>query len=342
MGLTYRDAGVDLEAASRAVELIEKARRGTYGPEVITGLADFGGMFAFDRDKYRQPVLVGGTDSVGTKVKIAFALDRHDTVGQDVVAMCVDDIVTLGARPLFFLDYIGCHTMVPEQMAEIVAGIARACRLAGCALLGGETAELSDLYEEGEYDLAGFAVGVVERDEIVDGSQVRAGDALLGLASSGLHSNGFTLVRKVLLEREQMPLDGQVEELGRTLGEELLEPTRIYAPALLTLCETLDVHGMAHITGGGIPGNLNRIIPDGLSGRLDSSAWRRPPIFDLIQRLGQVEPAETYRTFNMGLGMIVALPEPQAAEAIEKLAAADVEARMVGRVDHGDEKVKIL
>ncbi|MFQ6132104.1 MAG: phosphoribosylformylglycinamidine cyclo-ligase [Armatimonadota bacterium] len=342
MGLTYKEAGVDINAAERAVELMKEAVRGTHGPEVIAGLSDFGGMFALDGARYREPVLVSGTDSVGTKLKLAFAMDKHDTVGQDAVAMCVNDILTLGARPLFFLDYIGCNTLVPEQIADVVAGVARACKRAGCALVGGETAELGDMYQEGEYDLVGFAVGVVERGQIVDGSKVRAGDALIGLTSSGLHSNGFTLVRKVFLEKAQMPLDQHVEELGRALGEELLEPTRVYAPAVVALCEKLDVHGLAHITGGGIPGNVARMIPDGLSGRVDSSAWPRPPIFDLLQRVGQIEEAEMYRTFNMGLGMVVALPEPQAAEAIEMLAAEGVDAGMVGRVDQGQEKAKIL
>jgi phosphoribosylformylglycinamidine cyclo-ligase len=253
--------------------------------------------------------------------------------------MCVDDIVPLGARPLFMLDYVGCHTLIPEQIAAIVSGVAKGCELAGCALVGGETAELSELYHEGEYDLAGFAVGVVERSRIIDGSRTEAGDVVIGLASSGLHSNGYTLARKVLLEHAGLKLEQHIEELGRTLGEELLEPTRIYARSLVRLCGQVEVHGIAHITGGGIPRNVGRITRPGLSARLDRASWPKPAVFDLIQRHGDVEDAEMYRTFNMGLGMVLAVPEALADEAVDVLAEAGERAFAIGHVEEGEERV---
>ncbi len=335
MRMTYRKAGVDIGAGERAVELMRESVRASQGPQVITGLSDFAGLFAFDAPAYTDPVLVSSTDSVGTKLKIAFALDKHDTVGQDLVAMCVDDIVPLGARPLFMLDYIGCHTLQPERIAAIVSGVARACRIAGCALIAGETAELSDLYHEGEYDLAGFAVGAVDRARIIDGSRVADGDVLVGLASSGLHSNGYTLVRKVLLEQARLDLERHVDEFGRTLGEELLEPTRVYASALVPLFAGVDVHGVAHVTGGGVPRNVQRIIPNGLSARIDASSWPRPPVFDFVQRHGEIEQAEMYRTFNMGLGMVLALPPAAVDRAVAMLSGVGERALIVGHVERG-------
>ena len=315
--LTYAAAGVDIEAGERAVALMKDALRATHGPEVLTGLSDFGGMYALD-PTLREPVLVSSTDGVGTKLKIAFALDKHDTVGQDLVGMCVDDVVVQGARPLFMLDYLAVGKLRPEVAADIVRGIAEACRQIPCALIGGETAELPGFYAEGEYDMAGFAVGVVERDRLIDGSQVRAGDVVLGLGASGLHSNGYSLARAVLLESAGLRLDQHLEDLGRTLGEELLEPTRVYAGPLGRLF-TLDLypHALAHITGGGIPGNLCRVIPDGLQARVRAGSWPILPVFPLIQRLGQVAEAEMYRTFNMGLGMM-AVVAPDEAESLQR------------------------
>jgi len=338
--VTYKQSGVDIDAGERAVELMKRTVKSTHGPLVLGGLADFGGMIGLP-EGMRRPVLVAGTDSVGTKLKIAFAMGVHNTVGHDCVAMCVDDIACQGATPLLFLDYIGLSTLVPEVVAEIVEGVAEACRLCGCSLLGGETAELPGFYAEGEYDLVGFAVGAVERDNIIDGSQVAAGDALIGLPSSGLHSNGYSLARYVLLDDPTIPLEQQIAELGRTLGEELLEPTRIYAGSLAKLFaagaagELPLPHALAHITGGGIPGNLARVVPDGLTARVDMSSFKRPAIFDLVQRLGNVEEAEMRRTFNLGLGMMLVVA-PQAQEATaEMLREAGEEPLVIGEVTEG-------
>ena len=330
---TYKDAGVDIEAAERAVELMSEAVRATHSERVLTGLADFGGMFALGSD-WRDPVLVSGTDSVGTKLKIAFALGKHDTVGQDCVAMCVDDILCQGARPLFFLDYLGVGKLQPHVAAEVVRGVAEACQLAGCALIGGETAELPGFYAEGEYDLVGFAVGVVEREQIIAGSAVSQGDVLIGLASSGLHSNGYSLARKVLLEVAGLPLEEHVPDLGRTLGEELLEPTMIYAADLVALMDSgIRPHAIVHVTGGGIPGNLARVIPDSLSATVDSSPLPPQPIFGLIQKLGNVAPEEMYRTFNMGVGMILVVGPDDADRTLNHLSTAGHTARVIGEVE---------
>ena len=329
---TYKDAGVDIEAGERAVALMSEAVRATHTEQVLTGLADFGGMFALGSD-YRDPVLVAGTDSVGTKLKIAFALGRHDTVGQDCVAMCVDDIVCQGAQPLFFLDYLGVGKLKPHVAAEVVRGIAKGCQIAGCALIGGETAELPGFYAEGEYDLVGFAVGVVERDQIIDGSAVAAGDALIGLGSSGLHSNGYSLARKVLLEVAELPLDKQIPELGRTLGEELLEPTKIYCADLVSLFHAgIRPHAVAHVTGGGIAGNLARVIPEQLSATVDSSPLSPQPIFGLIQKLGNVPTEEMYRTFNMGVGMVLVVGADRADATLSHLTDCRHIAHIIGQV----------
>src|SRR5512142_1252782 len=303
MALTYRDAGVDIDEGDRLVELIKPHARPTLRPEVLAGIGGFGGLFALDVKKYREPVLVSGTDGVGTKLKIAFAADRHDTIGIDLVAMCVNDIAVVGAEPLFFLDYFATGKLRAEQGALVVKGIAEGCRQAGCALIGGETAELPGFYAGGEYDLAGFAVGCVERARIVDGRAVAPGDVVIGVASSGLHSNGYSLARKALLDRH--PLDWRPPELaGRTVAEALLEPTRIYARDVLALLESVEVKSLAHITGGGLPGNVPRNLPDGTKAVLDARRWPRPPIFDLVQREGEVPWDEMFRTFNMGLGLV--------------------------------------
>lgn len=339
--LTYRSAGVDIDAQDQAASLFAGAVRETYTDAVLRGLSDFGGMFALRGCK--DPVLVAGTDGVGTKLLIAFALNRHDTVGQDLVAMCVDDIVCQGARPLFFLDYVGSAVRDPQQTAAIVAGVAAACKVCGCALLGGEMAELPGLYKPGEYDLAGFAVGVVERSEIIDGSAVAAGDVLLGLASSGLHSNGYSLARKALLEVGGLRLEQTIPELGRTLGEEMLEPTRLYTPALLAAFDAgLRPHGIAHITGGGLPDNTPRCIPPGLCAHVDCTSFPTPPVFELIARLGNVQRPEMYRTFNMGIGMVLVAAPDQVAPLTQVLQAAGETVYRIGHVAPGPEKVALV
>lgn len=338
--LTYKSSGVDIAAGEHAVELMKDSLRATYDSGVLTGLSDFGGMYALD-PSLREPVLVSSTDGVGTKLKIAFALDKHDTVGQDLVGMCVDDVVVQGARPLFMLDYLAVGKLRPEVAAEVVRGIAEACRQVPCALIGGETAELPGFYAEGEYDMAGFAVGVVERSKLIDGSQVRAGDVLLGLGASGLHSNGYSLARAVLLQAAGMRLDQTVEELGRSLGEELLEPTHVYAGAFSRLfAQDRYPHALAHITGGGIPGNLCRVIPDGLQARVRRGSWPILQIFELISRRGQVADEEMYRTFNMGLGMVAIVPAEAAEQWQAWLEAEGEKVYVVGEVAAGEDEVE--
>ncbi len=339
--LTYRDAGVDIAAADRMLADVKAAVQRTHNASVVKTLADFGGLYALGQ--YRDPVLVSGTDGVGTKLKIAFALDRHDTIGQDLVAMCVDDSVCQGARPLFFLDYFATGRLTPETAAEVIRGIARACESVGCALIGGETAELPGFYADGEYDLAGFAVGVVERDEIIDGSAVVEGDVVLGLPSSGLHSNGFSLARKALLEFGGLGLDLPVPELGRSLGEELLEPTRLYAPHIVALLDAgVRPHGIVHVTGGGWPGNISRVIPPGLCAVCDPAAVPVPPVMGLIQKLGGVTDEEMYATFNMGIGMALVLSEADAARSADLCQQRGLIPFQVGRIAVGDVRFRYV
>ena len=334
MALTYRDAGVDIDEGDRLVDLIKPLARPTLRPEVLAGIGGFGGLFALDTRKYREPVLVSGTDGVGTKLKVAFAADRHDTIGQDLVAMCVNDVAVVGAEPLFFLDYFATGKLSAEQGAQVVKGIAEGCRLAGCALIGGETAELPGFYARGEYDLAGFAVGCVERARIVDGRLVGAGDVVVGIASTGLHSNGYSLVRKALLEKHA--LDERPEALGgATLGDVLLEPTRIYAKDVLALLEKVPVKAFAHVTGGGLPGNVPRNMPEGTRAVLEERRWPRPPIFDLVEREGQVPREEMYRTFNMGLGLVAIVAPGDEAAVHAVLRERGLGAWTVGAVEKG-------
>ena len=334
MALTYRDAGVDIDEGDRLVELIKPHARPTLRPEVLAGIGGFGGLFALDVKKYREPVLVSGTDGVGTKLKIAFAADRHGTIGQDLVAMCVNDVAVVGAEPLFFLDYFATGKLSAEQGAEVVKGIAEGCRLAGCALIGGETAELPGFYAKGEYDLAGFAVGVVERSNIVDGRAVRPGDLVVGIGSSGVHSNGYSLARKALLEKH--PLDARLEGLeGRSLADVLLEPTRIYAKDVLALLEKVAVRSFAHVTGGGLPGNVPRNLPDGTKAVLEERRWPRPAVFDVIEREGQVRRDEMYRTFNMGLGLVAVIAPQDETATLELLRGRGLGAWTVGTIEQG-------
>jgi phosphoribosylformylglycinamidine cyclo-ligase len=334
MALTYRDAGVDIDEGDRLVDLIKPLARPTLRPEVLAGIGGFGGLFALDLKKWKEPVLVSGTDGVGTKLKVAFEADRHDTVGIDLVAMCVNDIAVVGAEPLWFLDYFATGKLSAEQGASVVKGIAEGCRQAGCALIGGETAELPGFYAKGEYDLAGFSVGCVERSKIVDGKDVVPGDLVLGVASTGLHSNGYSLARKALLER--YPLDHRFASIpGKTLADLLLEPTKIYAKQLLAVLEQVRLKSIAHITGGGLPGNVPRNLPDGTRAIVEEQRWERPAIFDLIEREGQVPRDEMYRTFNMGLGLTLVVAPGDEQAALAAVRAQGLSAWTVGAVEKG-------
>ena len=331
--LTYRDAGVDIDAGNTSVRLIKESVRATYRPEVMGDLGGFGGLFALNVAKYKEPVLVSGTDGVGTKLKIAFLLDRHDTIGQDAVAMCVNDILVQGAEPLFFLDYLAVGKLVPTQVADIVKGVAAACKASGCALIGGETAEMNGFYPPGEYDIAGFAVGVVEKSKLIASDRVKAGDVLLGLPSSGLHSNGFSLVRKIVFEVKGFQGDEKIPELGgKTIGEELLTPTRLYPRVCLPLVRDFDLHGMVHITGGGFYDNIPRALPDGLGAEIEADAWPVPPIFSLLQAWGGVAWPEMYRTFNMGIGMVLIAAAEEAAQIQRALQKEGETVYDIGRI----------
>jgi len=336
MGLTYRDAGVDIDSAERSKRRIRDVVRTTFGPEVLSDIGLFGGLFRPDLREYEDPVLVASTDGVGTKLKVAFLLDRHDTVGVDLVHHCADDIVVQGARPLFFLDYLAMGKHREEVAVAVVEGVARGCRNVGCALLGGEMAELPEFYRPGEYDLAGTIVGVVDRGRILDGSRVKSGDVLLGLGSDGLHTNGYSLARKVFFEVAKWDVDRYVPELGCTLGEELLRPHRSYVRSLLKLMEEVEVHALAHITGGGLPGNLPRVLPEGCSAEIDPGTWEVPQVFRLIQKIGKVGDWEMFRTFNMGVGMVVVVGEEDVDRAREVLRAEGERVWEIGRVVPGE------
>lgn len=305
---------MDVERGYEAVKRMKQHVQKTFDENVLGGLGSFGGFYSIENEGLEKPVLVAGTDGVGTKLKLAFLMDKHDTVGIDCVAMCVNDVVCQGARPLLFLDYLATGYLDPQKVEQIVAGVAEGCRQAGCALIGGETAEMPGFYSDGEYDLAGFTVGIVDREKSISGEKVRAGDVLVGLASSGVHSNGYSLVRRLLLT-EDADLSAYVPELGKSLGEELLTPTRIYVKSALSLCRAFDIHGIAHITGGGFIENIPRILPEGLSARIERGAWPVPPIFEMLRRLGQMEDRQIYNTFNMGVGMVLAV-RPEDADAV--------------------------
>jgi len=339
--LTYRAAGVDLEAGDEAVRRIAPLARATFRPEV---LGDIGGFAGFVRvpERFREPVLVAATDGVGTKLKVAFLAGRHDTVGVDLVAMAVNDVLAHGAEPLFFLDYVACARLDPALVETIVAGIAAGCREAGCALVGGETAELPDFYAPGEYDLAGFAVGVVERARLVDGAAVRPGDVVLGLASSGLHANGFSLARRIVFDVMKLGVDALLPGTGCTVGEELLRPTRIYVRAVLPLLAALEVKAMAHITGGGLPGNVPRVLPEGCRAVIRRSAWPVPPVFETLAVAGQVADAEMLRTFNMGIGYVLVVGPEDADRAAAQLRAAGETVYCLGEVMAGARGVELV
>ncbi|MEC0372629.1 phosphoribosylformylglycinamidine cyclo-ligase [Paenibacillus chibensis] len=339
MSEAYKNAGVDIAAGNEAVERMKKHVKRTFRPEVMTDLGGFGALFGLNKDKYEEPVLVSGTDGVGTKLKIAFAMDRHDTIGIDAVAMCVNDIVVQGAEPLFFLDYLACDKVVPEKIEAIVAGIAEGCHQSGCALIGGETAEMPGMYAEGEYDIAGFTVGVVDKSKIINGSTIAPGDTVIGLASSGVHSNGFSLVRKLLLEQAGLQLQDSVPELGGTLGDTLLEPTKIYVKPLLALLEKLQVKGMAHITGGGFIENIPRMLPDDVNVDIDYGSWPILPIFELMQRKGSIMNRDMFTTFNMGIGLVLVVASEDADKALALLKEQGEEAYRIGKVTPGESVV---
>jgi len=327
--LSYRDAGVDIDAGDALVEAIKPYAKRTMRPEVLTGIGGFGALVEISK-KYREPVLVAGTDGVGTKLKLAFHLNRHDTVGIDLVAMSVNDVLVQGAEPLFFLDYFACGRLELASATDVIKGVARGCELAGCALIGGETAEMPSMYPAGEYDLAGFAVGVVEKSAIIDGKDIIPGDAVLGLASSGAHSNGYSLIRAII---ERAKPDLQADFHGRPLAEVLLEPTRIYVKPLLALMQAIKVKGMAHITGGGLVENIPRALPEGVTAVLQKSAWPMPPLFNWLQQHGGVAEAEMHRVFNCGIGMTLIVAEEHAATAQRMLAAAGESVFRIGRIE---------
>lgn len=334
--MDYRDAGVDVEAGRAFVDQIRNLVHSTFRPEVIGGLGGFGGCFELPSG-YKQPVLVSGTDGVGTKLKIAHMLNRHDTVGIDLVAMCVNDVLTSGAEPLFFLDYVATGKLDKEQLTQVVAGIASGCQLAGCALLGGETAEMPGFYQIGEYDLAGFCVGIVEKSQMLNGSQVQVGDVAIALPSSGVHSNGLSLVRKIVSDRG-FSWDDTPELLGgATIGETFLQPTRIYVkPVLAARKAGLEIHGMAHITGGGLPENLPRCLGKGQSIKINPNSWTIPPIFQWLAEAGSVNAEAMYNTFNMGIGFVLLIPPQQVEQTIQFFTAADISAFVVGEVITGE------
>lgn len=332
---TYQEAGVNIDAGNEAVELMKADVRRTFRPEVLTEIGNFSGLFALDNAKYQEPVLVSGTDGVGTKLKIAMMCDRHDTIGIDAVAMCVNDILVQGAEPLFFLDYIAVGSLKPEKVAAIVRGVAEGCLQAKCSLIGGETAEMPGFYGPDEYDIAGFAVGVVEKSRILTGESIAPGDVVLGLASTGVHSNGFSLVRKIFFDQGGYGVDHVFPELGMPLGEALLTPTRIYVREIQPLLEKGLLKAMAHITGGGLIENIPRVLPDGVDVELNSGSWNVPPIFTLMQKLGNVDFTEMHRVFNMGIGMALITSVEKAAEIIDILP----QVKLIGKVTKGDKKV---
>ncbi|HIU96409.1 MAG TPA: phosphoribosylformylglycinamidine cyclo-ligase [Candidatus Copromorpha excrementipullorum] len=332
MKLTYKDAGVDTKEGERAVSLMKEHVKKTFNENVLTGLGSFGSLFSLDVAGMKQPVLVSGTDGVGTKLKIAFMMNKHDTVGIDCVAMCVNDVLCQGAKPLFFLDYIATGKVRAEKIADIVKGIADGCSQSGSALVGGETAEMPDFYGEGEYDMAGFSVGIVDKERIITGERIAAGDRIIGIPSSGIHSNGYSLVRKVFFEKMKMGVDEYVDELGQTLGEALLTPTKIYANACGAVLPKFDVKGIVHITGGGFFENIPRILPDDTAAVIDTDAWQIPPIFTYIEKCGNIDRKEMFSTYNMGIGMMMVVDADDAAGVVEALKAAGENAAVIGEI----------
>ena len=339
MSQAYKEAGVDIAAGNEAVERMKKHVTRTFRPEVMSGLGGFGALFRLNVAEYKQPVLVSGTDGVGTKLKLAFQMDHHDTIGIDAVAMCVNDVVVQGAEPLYFLDYVACDRVIPTKLESIVKGIADGCEQAGCALIGGETAEMPGMYADGEYDIAGFTVGVVEESKIIDGSKIQAGDILIGIASSGVHSNVFSLLRKVLLQDAEFSLHDKIERIEKSLGEVLLTPTKIYVKPILSLLKQVEVKGMAHITGGGFTENIPRMLPNGLQASITLGSWPVLPIFELIEKTGNINQQDMFLTFNMGIGMVLAVAKNDAEHVVNMLQEAGEEAYLIGKVQQGESGV---
>jgi phosphoribosylformylglycinamidine cyclo-ligase len=334
----YRDAGVDIDKADSFIQTIKPMVESTFRPEVMTKIGGFAGCVSLNPERYKKPLLVSSTDGVGTKLKIAFLMDRHDTVGIDLVAMCVNDIVVAGAKPLFFLDYFATSQLDAERATKVMSGIVKGCIEAECSLIGGETAEMPGFYKEGEYVLAGFAVGIVEDAQFIDGSSVTVGDKLVGIASSGLHSNGFSLVRKILIENHKMSLDKRVEEIGALLGEELLRPTKIYVKTVLNLIRDFKIGGIAHITGGGITGNLPRVIPKGSKAIIRKGTWDIPPIFPFLRERGDVPEEEMLRTFNNGIGMILVVRPKEVEDILSRLNTMGEKASVIGEIGKSEKE----
>ncbi|NVM20913.1 MAG: phosphoribosylformylglycinamidine cyclo-ligase [Desulfobacterales bacterium] len=330
--LTYQDAGVDIDKASRFIKAIKRITKGAPQSGVIAGIGGFSGLYSLNVSQYKKPALVASTDGVGTKLKVACMMEKHDTIGIDLVAMCVNDIAVQGAKPLFFLDYLSMGTLVLETAEAVVRGIVEGCKLAQCALIGGETAEMPGLYAGGEYDLAGFVVGIVDNTKIVDGSEIAVGHKLVGIASSGLHSNGYSLVRKICFELLKLKVDDTVDALGKTIGEELLEPTKIYSETIGHLVRDFPIHGIAHITGGGIVDNLPRILPSSCKAVIEEGSWEIPPVFNFLQEAGKLSDAEMKRTFNNGIGIIIVVPQSSAQSVLDFLLAMDEKAYIMGEI----------
>ncbi len=339
--VSYKDSGVDIKAADLAKRKIKSLARSTFTPEVLSELGKFGGFFALGK-RYKKPVLISSTDSVGTKLKVAFMMNKHTTVGQDIVNHCVNDILVHGARPLFFLDYVGTGKLSPTVIQDIIQGISRACKKAGCALIGGEMAELPGFYNPSEYDLVGFIVGVVEKGRIVDGRKIKPGDRILGLRSNGLHTNGYSLARKVIFELGKFKGDDYVSQLGTTVGKELLKVHRSYAGPVHQVLRDHQIKGMAHITGGGIPGNLIRILPEDCQARIHINAWKPHPIFRFIQRWGKIDPQEMFKVFNMGLGWIMVVPEKEMTRVEKKLSGLKEKVYRIGEIRSGRREVRLI
>ena len=337
MSLTYKDAGVDKEAGYKQVQLIKDMVKKTHIPGVLSDIGGFAGLFQLDINEFEEPVMVSGTDGVGTKLRIAFMMDEHNTIGEDCVAMCANDILCQGAKPLFFLDYIATGKLLPEKMASIVEGVSNGCLKAGCALMGGETAEMPGFYKDDEYDVAGFCVGIVNKKDIINGRRIEEGDYIIGLPSSGVHSNGYSLVRKIVFEKQGMKVDDFVEELGTTIGEELLKPTRIYTDPVYEMVKIFDIKGISHITGGGFYENIPRMLPEGLTAHVNTGDIETPEIFNLLQKWGNIKLEEMYGTFNMGIGMVLVVKKEELEGVKEFLNKKEEKFVVLGDIKKGTE-----
>jgi phosphoribosylformylglycinamidine cyclo-ligase len=339
--LTYKDAGVDIDAADKFVDSVKKIVKPTFRPEVISSIGGFGGMFALNKEKYDNPVLVSSTDGVGTKLKIASMINKHDTIGIDLVAMCANDIIVQGAEPIFLLDYISIGKINHQILEDVLKGIAEGCKQAGCSLIGGETAEMPSFYEDGEYDVAGFVVGVVDMEKVIDGSSITFGDKIIGIGSSGIHSNGFSLVRKVFFDSLKMKPDDYVDELGCTVGEELIKPTKIYVKTVLNIMRDFQINGIAHITGGGLLDNIVRVLPKGCRANINMGSWDILPIFDFLKNKGNVDDEDMLRTFNNGIGMVLVVPAKDADEIMIRLNGLNEKAYIIGEIESKGRKKNI-